>query len=329
MQHSSNRSGTRSSRGRFMSSSRKDQRVRIAWFYYIEGLTQSEVAKRVGLSRPLVNQILAACRSEGLIQIRLDSELNSCASLAQRLIEQFDLSDAVVIPTPAEPESLARVIGLQAGFYLTDRLHHDMKLAIGWGETLWYSLRGIECQNLRNAAIVSMLGGLTRYAQISAYETATRLADILSAHCYYMASPAYANDAHTRDIFMQQLVHQEVFERIRSCDMALTSVGQVDRSSTLYKLGLIDDDELENLHSKNAVGDLLGRYLDADGNEIDCLPNKRLVAAHPDHLRQIERVILASGGAEKIAIMNAVLRAGYANVVITDEQTAESLCQDE
>src|SRR5699024_4500647 len=99
-------------RHRTGTSSRKDQRIRIAWFYYIEGLTQNEIAKRVGLSRPLVNQILAACRAEGLIQVRLNSSAASCAQLAARLIKKFDLRDAVVMPTPAHIENLPRTIGL-------------------------------------------------------------------------------------------------------------------------------------------------------------------------------------------------------------------------
>jgi DNA-binding transcriptional regulator LsrR (DeoR family) len=312
---------------RFTASPREDQRIRIAWFYYIEGLTQSEVAQRVGLSRPLVNQILASCRAEGLIQIRLDSHLSSCAELAERLIKRFGLLDAVVSPTPAHPEHLSRVVGLQAGFYLTDRLHHDMQVAIGWGQTLWHSLQGVQRHNLRNAAIVSMLGGLTRYAEISAYETATRLADILSAHCYYLAAPVYASDPKTRDLFMQQMMMQEVFERVRAADIALVSVGQVDTQTTLYRLELIDDQDLAALKACHAVGDILGRYLDAEGNVIDCDVNAKVLATHPDDLKHIDRVVLASGGAEKVAVMKACVRAGYANVVITDEHTAELMCQ--
>ncbi|MGN8160101.1 sugar-binding transcriptional regulator [Salinisphaera sp. RV14] len=307
--------------------SREDQRIRVAWFYYIEGLTQNEVAKRVGLSRPLVNQILATCRAEGLIQIRLDSDISSCTRLAGQLISKFGLLDAVVTPAPAHPENLARTIGLQAGFYLSDQLNHDLQIAIGWGETLWHSLKGVERQNLRNSSIASMLGGLTRYAEISAYETATRLADMLSAHCYYMAAPVYTDDAKTRDLFVNQLVLQEVFSRVRSADIALCSVGQMDTQATLHRLELVSEDDLADLKAHRAVGDLLGHYLDADGNVVDCDLNSRVVAAHPADLRNIERVVLASGGQAKTEIISAVLRAQYANVLVTDEETAELLCK--
>ena len=51
------------------------------------------------------------------------------------------------------------------------------------------------------------------------------------------------------------------------------------------------------------------------------------MATHPADLRHIERVVLASGGQTKVKIINAVLRAGYANVLVTDEETAELLCE--
>ncbi|WP_353222238.1 sugar-binding transcriptional regulator [Salinisphaera hydrothermalis] len=323
-----NKGRARSSIGRRRSGAmtREEQRIRVAWFYYIEGLTQNEVAKRVGLSRPLVNQILATCRAEGLIQIRLDSDISSCTQLAGQLISRFGLLDAVVTPSPAHPENLARTIGLQAGFYLSDQLNHDLQVAIGWGETLWHSLKGVERQNLRNSSIASMLGGLTRYAEISAYETATRLADMLSAHCYYMAAPVYTDDAQTRDLFVNQPMLQEVFSRVRSADIALCSVGQMDAQATLHRLELVGEDDLADLRARHAVGDLLGHYLDAEGNVVDCDLNSRVVATHPADLRHIERVVLASGGQTKVEIINAVLRAGYANVLVTDEETAELLC---
>lgn len=314
-------------RARFARSPREEQRMRIAWFYYVEGLTQTEVSERVGLSRPLVNQILASCRAEGLIQVRVNSNLRSCAEAAQRLIERFSLLDAVVMPSPAHEEHLAQTIGLQAGYYLSDRLKSGLHVGIGWGQTLWHSLQGIPRQNLRDLSIVSMIGGLTRYSEISPYETATRLADILAAHCYYMAAPIYASDPSARDVLLEQPTMGEIFEHVRACDIALISAGQLDDQATLIRLGLINEGDMAALRRLGAVGDLLGHYLDEDGNVLDCPVNARLIAAHPADLRHISRVVLASGGQSKTGALKAILRARYANVLITDEKTADLLCE--
>ena len=44
-----------------------EAKVRAAWLYYVEGLTQEQIAEALGLSRIKVIRMLAAARSEGLV----------------------------------------------------------------------------------------------------------------------------------------------------------------------------------------------------------------------------------------------------------------------
>ena len=41
----------------------EDLKSRVAWLYYMEGMTQDEVAKKVGLTRARVLRILANARA--------------------------------------------------------------------------------------------------------------------------------------------------------------------------------------------------------------------------------------------------------------------------
>ena len=50
-----------------------EAKVRAAWLYYVEGLTQEQIAEALGLSRIKVIRMLAAARSEGLVKIRIDA----------------------------------------------------------------------------------------------------------------------------------------------------------------------------------------------------------------------------------------------------------------
>ena len=40
----------------------EDVKTRVAWLYYVEGLTQDEVANKVGLNRSRVIRILCCCQ---------------------------------------------------------------------------------------------------------------------------------------------------------------------------------------------------------------------------------------------------------------------------
>ena len=43
--------------------------VRIAWYYYKDGLTQAQIAERVGVSRASIGRHLVRARESGLVQI--------------------------------------------------------------------------------------------------------------------------------------------------------------------------------------------------------------------------------------------------------------------
>lgn len=89
--------------------------VRAAWLYYMEGLTQAEIADRLKMTRLRVNRLLVEARSSGLVNITINSRLESCVRLERALIGRFGLKGAVVVPSPADPEQISAQIGKAAG----------------------------------------------------------------------------------------------------------------------------------------------------------------------------------------------------------------------
>ena len=65
-----------------------DLKTKVAWLYYMEGMTQDEISKTLGLSRSRVLRILASSRQSGMVQIRVTTKLSYCVSL-ERALEMF------------------------------------------------------------------------------------------------------------------------------------------------------------------------------------------------------------------------------------------------
>ncbi|MBK1696402.1 hypothetical protein CKO21_03995 [Rhodovibrio salinarum] len=303
-------------------------RTRIAWYYYFEGQTQAAIAQRLRMSRVRVNRILAQCREEGLVQIRINSKLTSCVALERALERRFDLHEAVVIPSPRAEADIPAVLGAAAGAYMSDILNDNQSVGVGWGRTLYHSLRSVRRRPLTGLSVVSLLGGLTRASAMNTYETAARFADLFGAECYYIAAPAFTDTEASRDMLMQQEVLQEVFDKARQVDIALVSVGKATTDSTIYRLGLVSEKEIAELQALESVGDLLGHYLDAEGRLVDHSLNNRVMALSPLHLDQVGQVVLVSGGPSKVPAVRASLLGGYVNTLITDEVAANALLGD-
>ena len=301
------------------------QRTRVAWLYYVEGLTQEQVARKLELTRLKVVRILAQCRDEGMVQIRINSKLAGCVELERKLERAFDLDQALVVPTPQDADSLDAIIGNATGDYLSANLKSGMTVGVGWGRTLQSSLRSIETRPLKDVTVVSLLGGLTHATAVSPSEFAWRFADLLGAECYYVAAPAFTSDEATRASLLEQKGLQEVFDRARKLDMAVVSVGDMAATATIFDYGLVGHEDMLSLREAGAVGDVLCHFLMPDGSLVDHPLNRRVMACDPTALRNIPKVVLASGGVEKVPIMRATLALTKAKVVITEEATAAAL----
>jgi DNA-binding transcriptional regulator LsrR (DeoR family) len=231
----------------------------------------------------------------------------------------------VVVPTPHDAAHLPATLGVAVGAWLSDRIAPGQTLGIGWGRTLHWSVRALRRREIPGLTVVSLLGGIGRSSEINTYETASRVAETLGAQCYYLAAPTFASSEALRDMLLAQEGLKEVLERARRADIAVVSVGSLGPESTNRQLGLFDAGEADLLASLGAVGDLLGTFLDAAGRPVDHPLNRRAVGLPPEDLKRLPTAVLTSGGAEKVAMMRAVLLGGYVNAVITDERTAERL----
>ena len=303
----------------------KQLATRAAWLYFIGNSTQAQIAKKLGLTRQRVNRLLAYAREQGLVQINVTGKLANCVALEHEMARTYELKEAVVVPSPADASQLRTVIAAAAGHYLSEQLHDGMSLGVGWGRTLRLSLASVPRKTYRKLSVVSLIGGLTQSSAVNPHETASHLADIIGAECYYFAGPAYTDSAHSLDVLMKQPMLQDVLKRGQKVDLAFLSVGDITAQSTMAALNLITKEEMESLRAKGATGDVCSHWINVEGEMVDHPLNSRAVGLLPDDLRKIKDCILVSGGKAKVEVIHGALMAKLANRIVTDEQTARQL----
>jgi DNA-binding transcriptional regulator LsrR (DeoR family) len=303
-----------------------DLKTRVCWLYYVEGMTQDEVAGLVGLTRSKVLRILANSRADGTVQIKVSSKMSDCVKLERKLEAQFRLERAIVIPSPQKQEDIPRIIGRELGQFISGAVRADMSIGLGWGHTLNASLTAIEQKEPDGIKVISLLGGLTRVQRVNPSEFAWRVADRLSAECYLMAAPVYAPDTRSREALLHHPGIAEVQERARSLDMAILSVGDLTPDSTFMRYGLLSSAEIVSLEQAGAVGDILCRFVDTAGQVVDHPVNDLVLSADHRELTSTRHIVLASGGWRKVPIIRAALTAMPVSVLITDQTVAERLC---
>ncbi len=302
-----------------------DTRIRAAWLYFMEGMTQNEVAQALGVTRARVLRMLQAARVDGTVQIRVTAQLRGCIELERKLEKEYGLERAIVIPAPQDDSKVGALIGAATGAFLESELSDGMTIGLGWGRTLSASLPHISPRSFNRMTVVSLIGGLTRAAQFNPSEFAWRFADRLGADCYMMAAPVFAPDAQTREALMRHPGIAEVFARAQKLDLAIVSVGDLSPNSTMSRYGLLERDDLASILKAGAVGDILCRFIDAKANVLVHPLNDTVISADPNILHSARRIILASGGWEKASAARAALRILKPEVFVTDSAVADAL----
>lgn len=299
-------------------------RARVAWYYYVGGLTQQDIANRLGITRLRVNRIVGQLRDDGSVRIDIRLPLARCVALEERLKERYGLADVRVVPSLDNDADMQVVIGEAAGLMLDPLLIDGQGLGIGWGRTLSAAPRRMNQQRYSRSWVATLMGGLTRGSGINTFEVSTGFAKVLGSECYYLAAPIYLPNAESREVLASHYGIAEALRRARLADVALVSCGDMSTRSLLISTQVVTEN-LASLQEAGAVGDLLGVFLDADGRPVDHPLNQRVMALALSDLKAIPNSILASGGIYKAPIIRAVLTAGYVKRLVTDEACAEAV----
>ena len=299
--------------------------ARVAWLYFVGGMTQKEIAAEFGTTRLRVNKIIGQVRASGLVNIEVRAPLADCVALEERLKAKFHLKEAVVVPALTDPIEQQRTIGEAAGELLNSVIAgRDLGVGIGWGRTLAFATRRLEVMPNTNSWVVGLMGGVTRASLTNTFEVAMSVAKALGLECHYLTGPIYCSSPESLQAILRNDEIADVLARTEIADVALIACGDLHDHSPIPSLRVVKDN-LEELERLGAVGEILGYFLRADGEVVDHQINRSIMAISLDALRQTPVSVLASGGLYKAPIIRAALLGRYVNHLVTDEAVAQVL----
>jgi len=300
-------------------------KIKTAWLYYVEGMTQEQIAEKLGVSRVKVMRTLAACTEEGIVVTTINRQAAAQIALERALENRWSLSAAVVVPTPSSEEHLETAIGHAVAQYLGEQMANGMTLAIGGGATLCASLKFIERRKLEDACVVALVGSLPHARWINPSIVAARVAEIYGIDSYQITAPVIVDDPRLREALWAQPTLKEVRDIAAKADIALLTVGGLTPKATIFRHGIVSADLIKPLKAKGAVANILCHFVDADGKLADHPVNSQVMAMDLDIVARIPNVVIAAGGTEKIEAIRAALKVVSASVLITDSETAKAL----
>jgi DNA-binding transcriptional regulator LsrR (DeoR family) len=306
--------------------SRSDRlRTRAAWMYFVEQMTQNEIADVLGVGRVSVVRMLAEARARNEVKISIEGELAEITRLERALEKRFSLDRAVVAPLTDPKADPIPVIGAATGQYVCELMAAGMSVGVGWGRTLSATLPYIRPRPLADFKVISLLGGIGVARQFNPAEFAWRYAQLFQGDGYLIPAPAVVDSPETKRALIERCGLSEVFAMADTLDAVLVSVGGIASATIPYRGGYLSETERETLAGKGAVGDILFHFYDRHGRLVDHPINELVMSVDVDRLRRARLRILTSGGAEKIEALLGAMQLVEPTVFITDEESAKEM----
>ncbi len=308
--------------------SRLDDAARAGWLYYVAGNTQDEIARKLNISRPTAQRLVALALAERLISFRLEHPIAACMELAAALTERYDLTYCEVAPSDPESDSVYLGIAERAAAFLEHRLRtpEPLVVALGSGRTLRAAVERMERMTCSQHRLVSLVGHISMSGSASFYDVLASLSDLTRAPHYPMPLPVVVPSRSQRDQLLQLEPVVRVLELGAAADITLIGIGRMDESAPLFVDGFISKEELSEMRRFGAIGEVTGWAYDAAGRIIPGGFNQRLTSV-PRIVPPQQLVVGVAQGTGKVLPIHAALRGRIVNGLITNETTARSILQ--
>lgn len=297
----------------------KNLMIKIAWYYYMENMTQQAIADQLNITRMRVIKLLEKARQTGVVQFRISSSLDARRDLETRLMEKYHLRDCYTVPTNPNETGKNDTIARAASIYIANHVRENSYINFGYGDTTSKTIEYL-ARNLETAvSFVSLTGGVGYYLPKSE-------SNIFNAKLYLIPSPIIMSSAQMADAIRKESSVQEVTNMIRLASMTVVGIGGMDDAATIVKSSILNPSDFRLLAMKGAVGDVICHFIDKNGGLVDTEVDSRLVSVPLNTLKELENVIGVAAGKHKVPAIHAALTGGYMDILITDEETAAQLC---
>ena len=300
----------------------------VARLYYQEGLSQTEIGEIFDISHSTISRMINEAHDEKIVEVIIRYPFRTVPSLSQDLKSQFKLQQAIVLSASCDSYSeLIGTLGRQAARVVEHQLQDGLTLGISLGMAVASTVRHVHIAKPMHVKVVR-LQGASDDELIEGTDLAQTLASQLGNDATIIPSPWLMKNAQATKLIMQEPSIMEALKAAEKADLALVGIGSTNPSvSTILRNELITVDELKNLQSSGAVGEICGKYFDLNGNILDVEFNQRTISIDIKKLAGFKTVIGVAGCADKAKAILGAIRGHLINILVTDSDTAQALLE--
>ena len=311
-------------------SNKLTQIIRIAKMHYELHYSQLEIAAKEGISKSTVSRILKSAMDEGIIEVRIKDAILSNSALEKDLIARFPITRAVLVPDLlGNHQILLQDVCAALAEDLPRYIKNDSVVGIAWGHTLAVLAKQLKRIKRTGVSVIQFSGGFSRAIYESgALDIIKNFVECVGGTGYQIPAPAMVDQAFIADALKQDSQIRHVLDLAERCQTAVFSVGNLERPSVLYEMGVISEVDYLDFRRRGAVGDCCSHFLNENGQLFDVELDKRVVGTSLDTIKKIPNKLMIVCGKEKTEVITAALKGGLVDSLYIDVPTAEEIVRN-
>ncbi len=297
----------------------EDLMSKVAWYYYIDNLTQQQISEQLQIPRLRVIRLLEKARQLGIIQFKLrEDNINTATEI--ELAKRFGLKDVFIVPAATKMSNLNETIAQAAAMYISNRLPDNAFINMGYGDTSSRILNHLANSPEKRINVVSLTGGVNYYLP-------NTQSNIFTAKLYLTPAPFLMSTKEMVEAVCNEPAVKEIAEMVPLSTMTVVGIGGMDENATIIRNGIFSKQDLLYLTMQGAVGDVLCHFLDINGNQIESNIEDRLISTSLQTLAEQDNVIGVAAGQQKVDAIIGALNGHFLDILITESETAEAIIE--
>ncbi len=235
----------------------------VAQKYYIEDQKQSDIARDLGVSRPLISRMLSEARELGIVEITIHEPGAWEARLLERLQLSSSIRGGILVEDGANDDATNRLLS-QGAVELLRQLG-VRRLGVGWGYLIGQLVSWLE-ENPQPNSTITDICPLVGNASIPARnyqsnENVRLMAQQMGATPHFLYLPALPESLEEKQLLCSTEVYRQIQQQWERLDTALVNIGDYPSSpdfASLVRYGNL-------LQQQRACGRMLIYYFNEDG----------------------------------------------------------------
>lgn len=300
--------------------------AKIAHLYYVENLSQREIAQRTRISVAGVSRSLARARDLKIVTISIEGGDSDFSQLEIEIERAFGLTECLLVPSYGRIEHTYQGMAAAAADLLSRTLKPGSTLGVSWGDTLKALGENLSRMPACRVNAIPIIGAMG-WVETGIYPNsiARTFAQKLGGSAYLVNTPAFVDNPETRKSLMEDSNFRPVRDLWSRLDMAILGVSGLTVDSSMFRSGIFTEADLATM--REAGGECISNFVvfDGAGRMVPTPVSDRMVFLPLDDLRRVRTVTIAAAGTSKAEPLRAMLRSGICSALVTDADCARAL----